>query len=169
MPIDINSPEGQQFFFDLMGLRDEGRTTPWGVDLTPEIMDAMRNGEVFTVLDPSGKPHSKICIDPYGQMRQRAITPMYFDYNGERVKIEKIYYQNNNRIALRVFDKDGTPLATLTCNLPDEELAEDEFFVKTWSENGPISEAARQSGLFVDTGRRVQAGYCEAEVWKFKS
>jgi len=58
-------------------------------------------------------------------------------------------------------------IADLTVNLPDESLADGEFFVKTWSENEAIVEEAMASGLFVDTGRRVPTGYCIAHVWRF--
>jgi|SRR5579862_1416045 len=63
----------------------------------------------------------------------------------------------------------GEPIATLTVNLPNNNkmLNKGEFFVKTWSENEMIANDALKSGLFVDTGRRVETGYVEAQIWKF--
>ena len=74
----------------------------------------------------------------------------------------------NGRLAIQLVDAETEePIANLTVNLPDEELAEGEFFVKTWSENQPIAAAALASGLFQDTGRRVPTGFVEAQVWRF--
>ncbi|HUT79506.1 MAG TPA: hypothetical protein VM285_17550 [Polyangia bacterium] len=73
----------------------------------------------------------------------------------------------NGRLALQLLGPNGRAIAVLTVNLPEEELAEGEFFVKTWRENEGIAAAALASGLFVDTGRRVPTGFVEAQVWRF--
>lgn len=72
------------------------------------------------------------------------------------------------RLAIKYVDiKSGEPFSILTVNLPDDELADGEFFVKTWSENEKTAKAAIESGFYKDTGRRVKTGFVEAEVWKF--
>ena len=64
---------------------------------------------------------------------------------------------------------DGAVAAILTVNIPecDKLLRPGEFFVKTWSENETIAKEALASGLFVDTGRRVESGFVEAQIWRF--
>jgi len=99
------------------------------------------------------------------------------------VHIQELKYANNNRLALQLVQTDWgnlynlyvdkpeaaiAPLAILTVNLPEEDLSDGEFFVKTWGENEEISVEALASGLFIDTGRRVKTGHCEAQVWQFK-
>ena len=61
---------------------------------------------------------------------------------------------------------DEGPWSTLTVNEPAIKLGVGEMLIKTWSENEAIVRSARDSGLFVDTGRREAAGRCTAEVWK---
>jgi hypothetical protein len=47
-------------------------------------------------------------------------------------------------------------------------LKEDEILIKTWSENEEIAKGLMGTGRFEDTGVRVRAGFCEAQVWKIK-
>jgi hypothetical protein len=62
--------------------------------------------------------------------------------------------------------KNGELFATLSVNLPDHPLGKDEFHAKTWSENAPLVEPLLASGLFIDTGRRVDCGFTQASVWR---
>ncbi len=62
----------------------------------------------------------------------------------------------------------GEPIARLTVNEPEVQLAPDEVLVKTWSENEEISRDAMKTGWFEDTGRRILVGYVEAQVWRVK-
>jgi hypothetical protein len=71
----------------------------------------------------------------------------------------------NGRLAVGLLDEEGDNFATLTTNLVDQDLADGEIFVKTWSENEDAAAGALESGLFKDTGRRVPTGYIEASVW----
>lgn len=76
---------------------------------------------------------------------------------------------SNGRTAIRIRGDEGASIiATLTVNLPDKPINKDEFFVKTWSENAQIAKDCMNSGLFIDTGKRVHTGWAEAAVWKFK-
>jgi hypothetical protein len=63
-------------------------------------------------------------------------------------------------------DSDGEPWATLSVNIPGAPRETDEILVKTWSENEMLREPLLASGLFEDTGRRVPAGFAQAEVWR---
>lgn len=85
-------------------------------------------------------------------------------------KVEVVLREySNGRTAIQLIDPmDGEPITTLTVNLPEEPLKPGEFFIKGWSENEEICGDCRRSGLFHDTGRRVQTGWVQAEVWRFK-
>lgn len=93
---------------------------------------------------------------------------MDFMHDGMRIDVirSRYGYEAGSRIAL-VLMQAREPYANLTVNIPEEELADGEFFVKTWSENEPVAASALKSGLFVDTGRRVKTGYTEVQVWRF--
>lgn len=89
-----------------------------------------------------------------------------FEFRGKMRVFEKLKY-DNDRLAL-VADHGTEDQLVLTVNMPNWKPKEGEFCVKGWSEGKKLIEAARASGLFIDTGKRVQAGYTEAEVWKLK-
>lgn len=89
-----------------------------------------------------------------------------FKVGEEAVFLDLHEYNNNGRMAITLVTSKGEPFCTLTCNLPDEPLEDGEFFVKTWSENEVVAKAARESKLFIDTGKRVPAGHAQAEVWR---
>ena len=77
--------------------------------------------------------------------------------------LEGSQYQADRSPALRL-SKDGEPWMTLTCCLPDHTLARGEMLIKTWGENEGVAENLIESGVLVDTGKRVPTGYCEAMV-----
>ncbi len=52
---------------------DNGGTLEWGANLTPKIMEAMKQGEIFTLLYPAGGQKSKVLMDSFDQIRERAI------------------------------------------------------------------------------------------------
>jgi hypothetical protein len=89
-----------------------------------------------------------------------------FCYRGMPLELYQSTYMNG-RLALFLEAPGHELFATLTVNLPDEHLDEGEFFVKTWSENRPLAVFALSSGLFEDTGRRVQSGLVQVPVWRF--
>ncbi len=47
-------------------------------------------------------------------------------------------------------------------------IADDEFTVKTWSENEALVEPMLATHLFEDTGRRIPTGYVQAPVWRLR-
>ena len=67
-------------------------------------------------------------------------------------------------------DEYPEPLATLSTNLVPygASLADDEFSVKSWSENEPLIQAMLDTGLFEDTGRRTPTGYAVSPTWRIK-
>lgn len=60
----------------------------------------------------------------------------------------------------------GEPYGTLTKVVPGVQLADGEVLIKTYSENEPFRQPLLESGLFEDTGRRVNSGYINLEVWR---
>jgi len=75
----------------------------------------------------------------------------------------------NGGLAVELVDDSGEPIATLSVNMPEGAhlLGENEFFAKTWSENGAIAEEALASGHFLDTGR-TSGDVVNASIWTFK-
>ena len=82
------------------------------------------------------------------------------------MEVEVVLYQTGGTAV--ILTQDGQCFATLSVNFPEVELEHNEFAVKTWSENEQVAADALASGLFVDTGKRIQSGYVEASVWRFK-
>ena len=84
-----------------------------------------------------------------------------------KVRLKTGYYYGTDRLAILVdCVDDGEPYGVLTVNIPKADLATGEILVKTWSENEALSEAARNCGLFADTGRREPTGFVYAEYWE---
>ena len=52
--------------------------------------------------------------------------------------------------------------------MPNESIGPQEIFVRTTEENEHFAKAAMQTGLFEDTGKKVQSGWIKISVWKLK-
>ena len=63
------------------------------------------------------------------------------------------------------------PLGVFSTNLVPygARVGDTEFCAKVWSENEPLVEPMRASGLFEDTGRVEPSGYVLAPVWRIKN
>jgi len=85
------------------------------------------------------------------------------------VKLNLARY-GNNRLAIQLMFRDGEPWGVLTVNIHDKLLADNEIFVKTWSENEAwVYQVLEQCpDLFEDTDRVQCCGYTQAEVWRIK-
>ena len=88
-------------------------------------------------------------------------------FQGSILKIYQSEYTNGRpAIFLR---EDGPPHSILTINLPRSPLEEGEVFVKTWTENEIIApHVLEHTNLFEDTGRAVDTGFVQADIWRFK-
>jgi hypothetical protein len=74
-------------------------------------------------------------------------------------------YQNG-RLAIRAVNRDGEPIATLTVNLPEVQLSEDEVLIKDWSENeGAL--ATLLAAELISPVYEVPAGFCDAHVCRW--
>jgi hypothetical protein len=69
-------------------------------------------------------------------------------------------------IALQLLDSDGLPYTRFSECIPGTPLADGEFLARTRAENESLRQPMLDTGLFVDTGRRVESGFIETEVWK---
>lgn len=84
----------------------------------------------------------------------------------------KAGHYGNGRLAIEAYVvEDGENWGTLTVNIVGApEPAEDEIIVKAWSENEHWVPQLLTvlPHVFEDTGRRIPAGYAQAQVWKLK-
>lgn len=62
------------------------------------------------------------------------------------------------------------PLGTFSANLVPygAVIAHDEFSARVWSENEPLVEPMRATGLFEQTGRLTPSGHVMAPTWRIK-
>ena len=73
----------------------------------------------------------------------------------------------NDRLAIKMVDpEDGSPVCTLTTNLPDQHLNPGEVFIKHWAENELIFNALVEAGCLIDTGREVASGYIHPKAMR---
>ncbi len=79
-------------------------------------------------------------------------------------------YPAGGAIAIQLVDDDEPmePIATFSTNLVPygATVANDEFCVKTWSENEDLVSPMLSTGLFQDTGKRVPSGHVVSPVWR---
>jgi len=74
----------------------------------------------------------------------------------------------NGRLALLASDPEtGEPLAKLTVNVPELELAPGEIVLKDWSENEGAYETLEAAGLVELTGRGVICGFELASICRW--
>lgn len=85
---------------------------------------------------------------------------------GENMTIDMTHKYQNGRVAVQVCCEDGDDFLTLSVNMPDIPLKDNEFIVKTYSENEPYIETLFETGLFEYTGRCV--GFTNSPVWRIK-
>ena len=81
-------------------------------------------------------------------------------------------YPAGGAIAIQIVSDDELmePMATFSTNLVPygAQVSNDEFCVKTWSENEVFVLPMLSTGLFEDTGKRVPSGYVVSPVWRIK-
>lgn len=101
------------------------------------------------------------------ELKNKTVTVFAFDEVYEAT-IHLSKYGHGGRPRIDLILDDGEPLATLTVNVPEATVQEDEIIVKTWAENEGTAKSVMRTGWFEDTGRRVPTGHVEAEVWRLK-
>lgn len=94
-----------------------------------------------------------------------------FEYEDEELTVVEDTYMagGGQQKALDIFCADGQPYCRLTVYLEDERgLPEMFYYIKSWSENKPITDFLRASEHFVDTELRCITGFVTAEVWRLQ-
>jgi len=93
-----------------------------------------------------------------------------FKIGDELVVIETNRYAQGNRLRIELIcaegENAGMPYSVLTVNIPEASILPNEIIIKTWEENEESAAAAKASGLFRDTGKRVRINYVTAEIWE---
>ena len=74
-------------------------------------------------------------------------------------------YANGN-LAVQLM-QEGEPYATLSTNVEGVTMDSDCFIAKNYSENEGLLDQFVESGLFEDTGRRVDSGFVCIPIYKF--
>lgn len=83
---------------------------------------------------------------------------VYFEFDG---------YRDNNALAVELITTNGEPFAMISVNMPESaQLAEDEFFLKDWSENEPVAKSLIDMGAIIPTGKSASSGYVTAKSYK---
>ncbi|GMG94648.1 hypothetical protein RN01_24820 [Cupriavidus sp. SHE] len=84
------------------------------------------------------------------------------------VILQACIYEENHRPAFKlVCADDGMPYGSLTVNVPELELAEDEILVSAdWNLPTDVKSALLDSGKFERTGRANQAVSANYDVWR---
>ena len=96
-------------------------------------------------------------------MKMYTITLGNHTYNAF-IKLNKY---TNGRIQMQLLDaEDGSPVTTLTVNLPDEPMSEDEAAIKNYSENAGVISFLRENDLVTEIKRVVKSGYVNIPIVK---
>ena len=74
-------------------------------------------------------------------------------------------YTNGN-LAVQLM-QEGEPYATLSTNVEGVTMDNDCFIAKNYSENEGLLDQFVESGLFEDTGRKVDSGFVCIPIYKF--
>ena len=86
---------------------------------------------------------------------------MKVTFNNWDCILEKKTYPNN-RIALQLIDaEDGSPVAMVTVNLPNEQLNDNEVLIKDYSENEGMYQALVDAKVISEAISYVQSGFVE--------
>ena len=94
------------------------------------------------------------------------LSGVRFDYLGDECWFQKNKYVTGN-LRLDVFFNQG-PMAVLSVNVPGTKLPRNGFVCKNYSENETIARCAFDTGLFEDTSKIVDVGYCKCPIWILK-
>jgi hypothetical protein len=89
---------------------------------------------------------------------------------GETYTVDhRVLTYTDGNLAVQVICADG-PFGMLSTNVDGVELADNEFCVKTWSENEPwaLNYLAQNSEKFEDTGRTFRSGFVTGPIYRLK-
>ena len=73
----------------------------------------------------------------------------------------------NKRTQIQLLDaEDGSPIAVVTVNLPNEPMMEDEAAIKNYAENAGVLSFLRENELILEVTRVVKSGYVDIPIVK---
>jgi hypothetical protein len=79
----------------------------------------------------------------------------------------KLNKYTNKRTQIQLLDsEDGSPVTTVTVNLPDEPMMEDEAAIKNYAENVGVLSFLRENDLILEVKRVVRSGYVNIPIVK---
>lgn len=91
-----------------------------------------------------------------------------FNFIDTDVYLEKTFYENK-QVAITIKevepDIEGDDMFAVLTSATDTPLEEGEVAVKLYSENAPFKPLL-DTPYFVDTGKRIPAGFTEIHIWK---
>jgi hypothetical protein len=100
-----------------------------------------------------------------GDKMKEVDLPIKFTTPEDIVCLKATKYTNNGRIAIIGEDANtGEPYFTLTVNVPQEPLKDNEFFIKVHCVNEPLFQIAFKTGMFINTRKSSWQGF---PVWTF--
>ena len=88
-------------------------------------------------------------------------------YINEDVRLIWRRYAEGGRVRLDFLSLEGEPMMTATVNLPDEPLADDEAFIKSYSEGEGLLAGLLEAELIYLTPRAVRSGHVIIPVIKW--
>lgn len=79
----------------------------------------------------------------------------------------KLNKYTNKRTQIQLLDaEDGSPVTTVTVNLPGEQMNEDEAAIKNYAENVGVLSFLRENDLVLEVKRVVRSGYVNIPIVK---
>jgi hypothetical protein len=102
------------------------------------------------------------------------MTTVTINFLGEKITLRLVShtYGNNGRVAIQAVDhQTDEPFGTVSVNIPEVCLENDEVCIKTWSENEMRvpQVLAELKDKLIPTGREVRTGFVSAPVYKIAS
>jgi hypothetical protein len=94
------------------------------------------------------------------------IPRLVHEQYGERFDLVPSFGRyGNGRLAFQLYTHEGEPFATISLNMPGDQLYTDsEMFVKWYAENDLIVQTLLREGWLERTGRKTRTGYVEVPV-----
>lgn len=99
---------------------------------------------------------------------EKILEVQSFDGGVDKIILSKKQYASGNICIIAKISDTGEPYGVLTKNIPEYNcsLADDEVFIKNYFENEYLANAARESGFFFDTKKKLKIDHVEFEIWK---
>lgn len=113
----------------------------------------------------------RLCVWHLGGMKELNTVTIQWLGKPRTLRVLAGEYENNNALALVLQEEDGEHFGTLSVNLDESAmLPPDVFYLKDWSENGPLYREFERLGHLIEAPEfpEVQTGFvtCRAYRWE---